>query len=152
MERARMLFLLLVAAMLGASIYFRKEYPATVRAFWTANGWAMALVMGTMTLGSHAAGSLTLGWIAVFSDWLHGMATGLWAGGAAALALIVPAALQPLQGDPRRAALLAALRRFTRVATVGLVIVIATGIYNALNWITEPMMCRQATAARWRSS
>ncbi|MCC6804910.1 MAG: CopD family protein [Anaerolineae bacterium] len=134
----RMILLVLVGGLFAASFYFRQNQPETVRAFWVANIWGMALLMGTFSVGSHAAGSLLLPWLAILSDWLHGMAVGFWAGGAAALALVVPVALQPYSGDARRQALLIALRRFTRIATAGLVVVIATGIYSALNWFTAP--------------
>jgi putative copper export protein/methionine-rich copper-binding protein CopC len=135
---ARMVLLLIVAAGLAASVYFRREQPETVRAFWTAGAWVMMLVMGTFSVASHAAGSPVLPWLALISDWLHALATGFWAGGAAALVLILPVALQPYTGDARRTALLAALRRFSGVAAAGLVVVVATGIYNALNWFSEP--------------
>ncbi|MEP7293694.1 MAG: CopD family protein, partial [Chloroflexota bacterium] len=77
-------------------------------------------------------------WFAVIADWLHTLAVGFWAGGVAALALVVPVALHPYTGDARRQALLAALRRFSRLAGAGLVVVIATGVYSALNWLTTP--------------
>ncbi len=135
---ARMMLLILVAVLFAASIYLRGSQPENVRAFWVANVWGMALVLGTFSVASHAAGSLLLPAIALLSDYLHILATGLWAGGVAALALVAPVALQPYSGEARRQALLAALRRFTRIAAAGLVVVIATGIYNALNWFTTP--------------
>lgn len=134
----RMFLLVLVTGLFGASLYFRSSQPASVRAFWVANVWGMVLVVGTFSVASHAAGSLLLPWLAIAADWLHGTAVGLWAGGVAALALIAPTALQPYAGDERRQALLAALRRFTRIATAGLAIVVTTGIYSALNWLTQP--------------
>lgn len=135
---ARMILLLIVTMLFAASIYFRKSQPETVRAFWTANLWGVVLVMGTFSVASHAAGSLLLPWMAIFMDWLHALAVGFWAGGVAALALVMPVALQPYTGDTRRQAMLAALRRFSRIAAAGLVVVVATGIYSALNWITQP--------------
>jgi copper transport protein len=135
---ARMVFLGVVTALLFASVYLRREYPGAVSRFWAASAWGMALVLGTISVTSHAAGSLTLPWVALFSDWLHMLASALWVGGVAALALTVPTALAPLQHDARRAALSAALRRFSSLAVVGLVIVVATGVYNASNWFTEP--------------
>lgn len=138
MWNARMAFLVLVALMFAASLYYRKEQPSFVRAFWTANIWVMALVFGTFSASSHAAGSLTVAWLAVISDWLHGLASGFWAGGVAALALVLPVALQPLSGETQRRAMLTVLNRFTLLATGGVIIVIGTGIYNALNWVTEP--------------
>ncbi|MFN8450883.1 MAG: CopD family protein [Anaerolineae bacterium] len=134
----RVILLILVALLFAASLYFRQSQPETVRAFWVANVWGMALVLGTFSVASHAAGSLLLPWLAILSDWLHGLAVGFWAGGVAALALVAPVALQPYSGDERRQALLIALRRFSRIATAGLVVVIATGIYSALNWFTAP--------------
>ncbi len=134
----RMILLVVVAGLFAASLYFRKSQPETVRAFWSANVWGAALILGTFSVASHAAGSLLLPWLAIMSDWLHGLAVGFWAGGVAALALVLPVALQPYSGDARRQAVLAALRRFSRLATAGLVVVIATGIYSALNWLNTP--------------
>ncbi len=135
---ARMALLILVTLLFAASVYLRGSQPETVRAFWVANVWVTMLVLGTFSVGSHAAGSLLLPWIAIASDWLHGAAVGFWAGGVAALALVLPVAVQPYEGEARRQAILAALRRFTRIATAGLLIVVTTGIYNALNWFTTP--------------
>lgn len=135
---ARVLLLALVAALYGASLYCRREQPALVRPFWTASAWAMALALGTFSAGSHAAGSPLLPWIGVFVDWAHLLAVGLWAGGLAALALALPAALQPYSDDSRRLALLAALNRFSRMAAACVVVVVATGVYSSLNWIYTP--------------
>ncbi len=135
---ARMVLLALVAGAYILSHYFRDEGPETVRPFWTASAWAMALLLGTFSAGSHAAGSQLWPWIGVFVDWLHILAVGFWAGGLAALLLVLSPALSPLSGEDRRLALLAALRRFSRVAVTCLAIVIVTGIYSALNWIYTP--------------
>jgi putative copper export protein/methionine-rich copper-binding protein CopC len=135
---ARMVFIGIALAIFAASIIYRRSQPETVRPFWAANAWMMALVIGTYSAQSHAAGSLLWPWLGIAVDWLHAAAVGFWAGGIMALALILPATLQPLQGETRRIALLAALRRFSRYATAALFIVIATGIYSASNWITTP--------------
>ena len=135
---ARMVLLALVAILFAASIYLRERQPSSVRAFWVANVWGMVLIVGTFSVASHAAGSLLLPAFGILSDWLHSLGVGFWAGGVAALVLIAPVALKPYSGDQKRQALLAALRRFTRIAAAGLAVVIATGIYSALNWITTP--------------
>jgi copper transport protein len=135
---ARMAFLMLAALLHAASLYFRASQPQNVRAFWVANAWLMGMVLGTLSITSHAAGSLLWIWLAVSNDWLHTAAVGFWVGGLAALVLVLPAALQPYTGDARRQALLAALRRFSRIATVCVFLVIATGIYSALNWLYTP--------------
>jgi len=134
---ARMIFLGIVSGLLIASRYVRREYPGAVARFWAANAWGMALILGTLSVSSHAAGSLTLTWMALISDWLHVLASGVWVGGVAALALVLPSAVQPLTGDARRLAMIAALKRFSPLAVIGLVLVIATGIYNTSNWLTE---------------
>ncbi|MBI1282661.1 MAG: hypothetical protein GC179_31330 [Anaerolineaceae bacterium] len=135
---ARMLLLVMVSVLFGLSLYLRNDQPETVRPFWTANGWALLLMVGTFSAGSHAAGSIIWPWIATLIDWLHVVGVGLWAGGLAALALILPIALAPYQGDQRRQALLAVMKRFSRLATACVVLVIATGIYSAATWLYTP--------------
>ena len=134
----RMGFLLVVSAMFGASLYFRKSNPETVRAFWVANGWMMTLVLGTFSVLSHAAGSLMLPWVGMTVDWLHTVAVGFWVGGLLTLVLVLPVALKPYDGDARRVALLTVLRRFSWLAVACLVVVVATGIYSASNWFYTP--------------
>ncbi|MBE2272288.1 MAG: CopD family protein, partial [Anaerolinea sp.] len=135
---ARLLLLGVIAALFGASLYFRRENPALLRPLWVASAWGMALVLGAWSVSAHAAGSLTLAWVALISDWLHGMASGFWVGGLAALTLVLPVALQPYTGESRRTALLAALNRFSPIAATGLIVVVTTGVYNALNWFYRP--------------
>lgn len=134
----RMLLLLIMAALHVGARYYHERQPEAVRAFWVASGWGMALAFATLSLASHAAGSLVLPWLALLSDWLHGAAVGVWIGGIAALVWVLPAALNPLQGDARRQALLAALRRFSVIAVACLFLVVTTGIYSASNWIMTP--------------
>jgi putative copper export protein/methionine-rich copper-binding protein CopC len=134
----RMLFLAVVALMFGASLYFRGSQPETVRAFWVGNAWMMILVVGSFSALSHAAGSLMWPWPGIVIDWLHSLAVGFWVGGLVALVLVLPVALAPYEGEPRRQALLAVLRRFSRVAAAAVVIVIATGLFNASIWVRGP--------------
>jgi copper transport protein len=134
----RLIVLVVTSALLAAAVWFRDRDPALVRPFWSAAAWSSALALGTTSLASHAAGSLTLPWAAVFSDWLHLAAIALWLGGLAAFSLILPTALAPYAGDARRAALLAALNRFSPVAIVGLLLVIVSGAYSASNWVSAP--------------
>jgi copper transport protein len=135
---ARMVFLVMAGLLHAGSLYFRGSQPQNVRAFWSANAWLMGMVLGTLSISSHAAGSLLWTWLAVANDWLHTAAVGFWVGGVAALVLAMPPALKPYTGEARRMALLAVLRRFSRVATVCVFLVIVTGIYSALNWLYAP--------------
>ncbi len=138
MWNVRMIILLAAAAMFAASLYFRERQPAFVRAFLSANTFALLLALGTLSLSGHAAGSLVQPWLALAADWMHLAAVGLWVGGLAALVMLLPVALQPYTGDTRRTALLAALNRFSPVALVCFLIVTATGIFSATIWVTAP--------------
>jgi copper transport protein len=134
----RMAMLLLAAGLFAAGLYYRDSQPGTVRAFWTANAWVLALVAGSFSVVSHAAGSLLLPWVGIAVDWLHTVGVGFWVGGLTALVLVLPVALAPYQGEVRRQALLAALRRYSRVALGAALIVIASGVYSALTWVDAP--------------
>lgn len=142
----RMLLLILVAALHGVSIYLRDRLPEMVHALWAGNVWVVAILFGTFSMTSHAAGSLLWPWTGVFVDWLHGAAVGAWVGGLAAFTLILRVALRPYEGDARRLALLTALRRFSRLAAGAVVVVITTGIYSSLNWLNEPS---EITGTAW---
>jgi len=131
----RMLFLGIIGLMFLFSLYSRTDQTTFIYPTLTAAGWVLALVLGSSSILSHAAGSLLWPWVALTVDWLHALAVGFWVGGLAVLVLILPVALRPYTGEQRRLALLAALRRFSPVAVACLLIVITTGIYSSTNWI-----------------
>ena len=135
---ARMILLALIAVFFGLGVAWRDERPETVRAFWTANGWLAALMLGAFSVTSHAAGSLLLPWVAMLVDWAHTLAVAAWVGGLAVLTLVLPVALRPYEDEARRQALLIVLRRFSRLAMVALAVVITTGVYSSLNWLYQP--------------
>ncbi|MBC7811366.1 MAG: CopD family protein, partial [Burkholderiales bacterium] len=135
---ARIVLLVLIAGLHIAGLYFRKSQPEALRAFWAANLWGAALLVGTFSIASHASGSLLSPWAAIIVDYLHTLAVGIWAGGLAAMVLILPTALAPYSGESRRLALLAVMKRFSRIAMVGVVVVVATGIFSASNWLYTP--------------
>ena len=134
----RLIVFAATAGLWVASLWARRSRPALVRPFWSAGAWASALLLGTFSLSSHAAGSPVLPWLALAADWLHLCAAGLWAGGLAALALVAPVALRPYHGEERRLALLAALNRFSPLAFGAALLVVATGIFSGLVWVTDP--------------
>ena len=72
----RMVLFVLIGAAFIISLYFREEQPEIVRPSWTASAWAMALMVGTFSAGSHAAGSQMWPWVGVMVDWLHVLAVG----------------------------------------------------------------------------
>jgi putative copper export protein/methionine-rich copper-binding protein CopC len=131
----RIFFLGLIGVMFLLSMAQRQNQPQLVRPYLVAGAWMAALILGSQSVLSHAAGSLLWPWVGITSDWLHRLAVGFWAGGLAVLVLVLPVALQPYTGEQRRMALLAALRRFSPIAFAAVLIVVSTGIYAATNWI-----------------
>ena len=93
-------------------------------------GLALAIAL-TTTLTGHAAdwGDLTL---SAGIDWVHVVATTVWAGGLIALALAV---LREARQWPLRV-LAGCMRRFSRLAGFCVAAVLATGLYNA--WVQLP--------------
>ena len=134
----RMILLLAVAALHFAGIYYRAVSPGAVRAYWAANMWGLALLVGLQAINSHAAGSLVWPWVAVTMHWLHTLAVAFWVGGIAVLALLLPVALAPYTGDTRQAALLSVMRRFSHLTLGTVAVVITTGVYNSANWFFTP--------------
>lgn len=134
----RMIFLVMMLVLHTASLLYRERYPETVAPFWSAGTWCMALVLGAGAIVSHAAGSLVMPWLALTMHWLHTLASAFWVGGLAALALVLPVALQPLAPDSRQPILLAALRRYSALVIGALAVVITSGLYNSSNWFFAP--------------
>lgn len=130
----QMFFLFVMAVLMAASVYYRTRYPETVRAFWVAGTWCMALVLGANAIISHAAGSLVMPWVALSMHWLHTLASAFWVGGLAALALVLPAAVQPYEGETRRQVILAAMRHYSRLVVGALAVIVTSGFYNSSNW------------------
>jgi copper transport protein len=84
---------------------------------------AVALLLHA--LDSHAASSGSLSWFDVGVQWLHLVAVGLWVGGLAWLVL----ATRKVKG-PERAT---AIRRFSQIAFVAVVVIAVTGVQRAIS-------------------
>ncbi len=137
----RLLLLLGGASLLLASWHYGRAgrpQPQVVYPSWLATSWLLALILGTHSALSHAAGALFWAWPALLVDWLHFLAVAYWVGGLATLALVLPVALGPLSGETRREATLAVLRQFSRRLAPVVALVIATGIYSAATQLTAP--------------
>lgn len=134
----RMVLLIFVAVLLFTAEYLRDTVPGLSVGIRQGMAWLGALFIGLTMITSHAAGSLVSPWIAILVNWIHALAVAFWVGGIATLALVLPAALQPYSGDDRRQALDAVMRRFSRLAALMVLIVISTGLYNALNHFVTP--------------
>jgi len=134
----RLLGLGLVLASWAASLAYRQRMPRIVQSAWAANVWTMALVLGASAVSSHAAGALVMPWVGIAMHWLHALAVAFWIGGLAVLALVLPPALAPYEGEARRAALLAVMDRYSLLVYGAALATIASGAYNAANWFYAP--------------
>jgi putative copper export protein/mono/diheme cytochrome c family protein len=118
---------------LGAFLAMRASI-AEQRDWLAARGEALmlaTLALGFMSASSHAA-AITPGTLwAVAVDVTHLVGTGLWLGGLVALALLLRAASREDCADARPYAVLAA-RRFSRVALIVMLLLMASGALNAI--------------------
>jgi putative copper resistance protein D len=95
-----------------------------------------ALLLATLALAltsasSHAAAIAPGTALAVAIDVAHLVATGVWVGGLVPLALLLRAAARDDGADARPYAVVAA-RRFSRVALIAVLVLVASGVMNAL--------------------
>lgn len=134
----RMVLLVFTAILVFAAEYIREMVPQMSVGIWKGLVWLGALFIGLSMITSHAAGSLTLPWVAILVNWIHALAVGGWVGALFALTLALPAALDPYEVEDRRRAQAPVLTRFSRWAKIMVIIVIATGAYNALNYFASP--------------
>ncbi len=70
---------------------------------------------------------------AVFSDWLHLVAGGIWVGGLFHLALTLPKSIENFQNRQRMLVLSRAIPLFSRLAVASVVLLMLTGVYSS--WI-----------------
>ncbi len=134
----RMVLLVFSAALFFAAAYYRELLPSLALGLWRGLPWLGALFIGLSMITSHAAGSLLLPWLAIAVDWLHALAAAFWLGGLLSLTMLLPAALQPLDEAARQVALRAVLSRFSRLVLPLVLLVLVSGVYNALNYLTAP--------------
>ena len=87
---------------------------------WPAFLFALGFASG-LSLSGHSAADAGSSWLSQLADWLHLAAASLWVGGLVQLAFVV----WPLEPELRRRAFL----RFSRLATVLIVVLLAAGTY-----------------------
>ena len=90
-----------------------------------------ALALGLIAAAGHAAAAAPDAKTAVALDALHVLATGVWIGGLLPLGALLVAAGREHGGDARPYAVLTA-RRFSRVALTCLVVLVLSGVVNAV--------------------
>jgi len=102
---------------------------------------AAGLVLGagcllTLSLTSHAAATKEIQIEAIFSDYVHLLASGFWVGGLFHFALGLPLVMQSLNADQRRAMLAAMVPRFSTMAILSVGTLIITGLYSSWAQVT----------------
>jgi copper transport protein len=91
-----------------------------------------AALLVTYTAAGHASAVADRTWLALTADWLHLVAGTIWIGGLIQLVLGLFPALAALDTSERRAVLAGSIRRFSFLAGLSVVVLIATGIYAGL--------------------
>jgi copper transport protein len=89
-------------------------------------------VLLSFSLNSHAAALTSLSTVATASDLLHATAAGLWIGGLVQLALTLPACLDAVDETDRTRLLSVLIPRFSILATICVVSLLGTGVYQAI--------------------
>jgi copper transport protein len=91
---------------------------------------ASALLLTTLTRQSHAAAEESL--LPFAADWLHVTAASLWMGGLLGFPILLIGPLRAMPTEARKTLLARTVRRFSKVATGAIVLIIVTGLYTAL--------------------
>jgi mono/diheme cytochrome c family protein/uncharacterized membrane protein len=86
----------------------------------------------SLSLNSHAAALTSLPIVATASDFLHASAIGFWIGGLFQLTLLLPVCLRASDEDRRGRLLSLLIPRFSILASICVVVLIATGVYQAI--------------------
>ncbi len=118
---------------LGAFLAIRANIAAR-RNWIAARGEALvlaALALALVSASSHAAAVAPGTMLAVASDVAHLLGTGVWLGSLVPLTLLLRAASREAGADARPCAVRAA-RRFSRAALVAMLVLMASGVMNAL--------------------
>lgn len=97
--------------------------------WWAATGVGFVLLV-TLVQGSHAAAEP--GWLPFVSSWLHVVAAAFWFGGIVGFPAVLLGPLRSLEPGERGELCRAVVRRFSRVATVAVLVVVVTGLHATL--------------------
>ena len=108
----------------------RSQRPSQHNNWWDAAVIGGALLLATLTLTSHAAAEE--GFVPFLADWLHSVAASVWVGGLLGFSLALLGPLRTMSAKQRAKLLRRAVRRFSRMATLAVMVLVLTGVYAAL--------------------
>lgn len=115
-----------------ASVGRRKDRSAI--ALSVAVGWLGLQLLFTTSLTSHSASVAAPPILPIAADWLHLLATALWAGGLVQLAFIVPPVARSLESEDRAWLWLKTVVYFSPIAAIGLgILIVSGGFMSALH-------------------
>lgn len=97
--------------------------------WWVAAG-AGSFLLVTLTLVSHAAAEQRL--LPFMADWVHVIAGAFWMGGLLGFPIVLLGPLRAMPQDLQSKVRRKAVGRFSRVATVAVMVLVSTGLYASL--------------------
>ena len=106
--------------------------------------WAAVLILGCIMLGtfsmtSHGAATLSVRNAALISDYLHLLAAAFWIGSLFHIACILPLLFKTVSTTQRRNLLARLIPRFSFIAISSFFVLIITGLYGSWAQIVVPM-------------
>ena len=104
---------------------------ASGRLLWWGGLAAGVVLLGAISLNSHAAALPTATWLWVALDWLHQVAAAAWVGGLFSLTLVLLPALRRMDSASRTAVLAALVPRFSQVAVAAVIVLTISGMFQA---------------------
>lgn len=110
---------------------------AAARSLPYASAASLVIAFGAVAFAGHA-NSADPRALAIVTDWLHLVAAGIWIGGIAQLAWTWVPRVGSLVPDLRRAVMGSVLKRFGRLALPAFLVVVASGLANALIELGHP--------------
>ena len=125
---ARLLVLVLGIATMIAALWGRATRRRPLLLLATIVGLGLPL---PFSLLSHAAAEPVGQGSAIAADALHLLAAAVWSGGLLLLAAVLLPALRPLAAEQRRAALRAAIPRFSLIGIAAWAVLLLSGLYTA---------------------
>lgn len=129
-------WILQISAVLAllAIAFFVLKLSGTAKDLFYRFGFALsALLFLTPSLSGHARAAQAEYGFAVFSDWLHLAAGGVWIGGLFQMVSTVPKAISGLSSAQKTYAIGRVIGNFNKIAIPSVILLALTGIYNS--WI-----------------